>query len=133
MGIEAVNNVIRSRWKTNIADAQSVTTVYDNAPDTHPDDSLWVRLSIKYSQATLNEIGSQKTFRIRGRMVAQIFDRIEKGDKDINALIDTIRPFFRAVTDTGVTFMTPEVSVVGADGKWWQVNLSCPFYTNELV
>jgi len=134
MSVETIANTIRSRWKSQVADILTLPTVYDNAPpSSQPEDAKWARVWIVWGDSLLVEIGAQKNFRTVGQLVANLFLPVEKGDKDLLAVADTIRSAFRAVTVSGVVFRSPSITTVGRTGNWWQVDVSCPFYTDELV
>jgi hypothetical protein len=134
VSLETVANTIRTRWYTNIESGESIPTVYDNAPaDDQSDSSTWARVRILWGETLMPALGQQKTFRTVGRLLAQLYVPVENGDKAALELADSIRADFRAVTDTGVTFKSPSVSAVGREDNWWRVDVSCPFYTDELV
>lgn len=128
---ETLHNAIRSRFETQVETPQSITAVYDNGPDEHPDDALWVRWTVLPGASNQIELGANPSYRTVGVAVAQIFQPIKQGDKAALELADVIVTTFRAVTDTGVKFLVPSVRVVGRDGAWWQVNVTCPFQCDE--
>jgi len=133
---EAVANTIRSRFEAQVAVAESLTTQYDNQrlPDNVDVNSAWCRFAIKLGDGLLTEIGGSKTHRYPGVAIAQLFVPIHHGDREGLRLADVIKTAFRAVTVSGVTFRTPSVNNLGleTEKKWWQINVSCPFYFNEI-
>lgn len=134
MGWESKHNVINSRFKTEVADTQSVTTFYDNFPASPPDDSLWVNFTISQAESIQVEIGGNSgRFRQPGIAIAQLFAPVEAGTKDIKELADVVAASFRAVTDAGVTFRSPWLNQIGRVDQWWQMNVICPFYYDEVV
>lgn len=134
MDWEALHNVVRSRFKTQIADVQSVTVQYDNAPFTEPEDATWVRWTIVPAQTSLVAIGgTSRRYRTVGLAVASIFVPVESGDALALRLADAVATAFRCVTDTGVVFSSPSVINRGRDENWWQVNVECPFYADDLA
>lgn len=137
MTLRAKHNTIRSRFKTEVADARSLSTVYDNSRPsflsdvTQPHD--WARFTILHSEASQKEIGENMTFRYAGIAVTQLFTVIDKGDNDLLLNADTVVTAFRGVQVSGVRFGIPYATTVGRtpDGKWWQVNINCPFTFDE--
>ena len=130
MNFETLHNIIRTRFKTQVVDEGTLKVHYDNAPFEEPDGVIWTRLTIHHSTRQQVEIGKTKRFRVYGQMIAQLFEPVEGGDQGASQLADTINDAFISVTDTGVTFQTPFIDRVGRDGKWYQVNVVCPFYAD---
>lgn len=134
MNYQTLGNTIRSRFKTQIADARSLSTQYDNQDYTKPNNAMWCRLSILTGdsfQASFGGAGG-KRFRTPGTMIAQIFCPIGLGDKAALQMADYIVTAFRAVTDTNVVFKTPSVQRIGRTESEWQINVSCPFYVDDI-
>lgn len=134
MNSEAIANAIRSRFKTQIADVESLATQYDNQKFDNPDNTKWCRLTIKCGQTYQVSIGSPTGNRDRtpGVMIAQLFCPVGDGDGGLREVADAIREAFRRVTDTGVTFKTPSINEVGRNGAEWQINVNCPFYADDI-
>ena len=131
---ETIHNVIRSRFKALVEDVETLATQYDNEGEDHPEDALWCRFTIRTGESDRADLGvTPPRDRTVGVAIAQLFDPLEKGDKTILAMADKIKTAFKAVTDTGVTFRVPSITIVGRDGKWWQVNVTCPFYADVVV
>jgi hypothetical protein len=130
---EATANIIRSRFKTQVADAETVEVQYDNAPFDAPNDTLWIQLSILPGDSILAEIGETKTYRNPGVAIAAIYAPVGIGTKSSLEIADVINAAFRATSDSGVTFRTPSVKRIGRtrDGNSWQTNVSIPFFSDE--
>ena len=143
LDFEAMMNVIRGRFKSQIEDIESVPTQYDNAPFTRPTTGLWIRLSIVNGESNQVDLGNVKTFRGVGLMVASIFAPIHTGDKASLALADKIATSFRSLNIFGVRFRTPSINNVGEGrqgnaregrrGNLWQTNVVCPFQADNTV
>jgi len=136
MSFETVANTIRSTFKTQIADAQSISTGYDNAPYDRPENTKHVLLSIVPGESVQVSLGATKRFRHPGIMSAAILVPLEVGDKDALEIADFIDLAFRATTFTvsgqAVHFRTPAIQRVGRDGKWWRVNVNVPYYADTI-
>jgi len=134
---QSMFDAIRARFKAQVEDtiSPSLPTQYDNAPFTQPEDSQWCRLTILPAGSTQEDIGTAThRYRTVGVIIAQIFTPLEKGDKEPLIVADTIKTPFRSVSAAGVVYRTPSIGVPGRsrDNKWWQVNLTCPFYADDV-
>jgi len=132
MTFEAMANIIRSRFKNQVVGATGLLVAYDNAPFDEPDNAVWVRFTVLTGDSDQASFGAQKRFRTIGIAVAQIFQPIMQGDKASLALADRIVTAFRSVTDSGVVFKTPSLRRVGRTEKFNQINVSCPFYADDV-
>lgn len=130
----ALFNAIRSRFETEITDSLSIATQFDNAAFPKPGVTTnWIRFTIKLAGSDQKSMGaSTNRFRTIGVAIAQVFVPLYKGDDAALSIADSIRTAFQAVTDTGVKFETPSVDPVGSNGGYWQVNVRCPFYADDL-
>lgn len=124
--------VIRDRFETLITTAESIPTQFENAPPIDIVDRMAV-LTILPVASRQVEKGQTKTYRHPGIMIAQLFDAVETGDANIVVIADIINEQFRAVTDRGVKFRAPTVDVIGRRNSRWQINVRCPFYSEEIV
>lgn len=127
-----IANIIRLRFKNQIATPNALPTHYDNAPFEAPDNALWCSVSVLFGETFKRGLGNPSLYRTPGVMVASLHTPIETGDQALLSLADKIVRVFEAVTDQSVTFKTPSVQRVGRTGKWWQINVTCPFYSDQL-
>ncbi len=134
MTFEALANIIRSRFKTQIADVLSLFTQYDNQKADNPDNEIWCRLTIGFGESTQVANGGvgNNTFRTPGVMTAQIFAPMGMGEKGSYVIADAIKTAFRCVTDSGVVFRTPSIQRIGRVENSWQVNVNCPFHADDI-
>jgi len=129
-----MHNVIRSRFRTQVANALSLTTQYDNHVIDNPGNDNWCRLTILPGETKQVSIGAPSSNRERtvGVMIAQLFSPVQAGDGTILEIAESIRTAFKRVTDTGVVFQTPSLKRVGQQIDSWQINVECPFYADEI-
>lgn len=132
MTFETLANAIRSRFKTQVVGSTGLAVAYDNAPFTEPADSKWVRFAVLEADSSQVSLGTGRRFRTPGVAVAQIFVPIQQGDKDALVLADQIKLAFRAQSVGGVVYKTPSLRRVGRTGKWYQINVNCPFYADDI-
>jgi hypothetical protein len=131
---QSMCNIIRARFKTQVADVLKLPTQYDNQDYNNPDNRLWCRVSIRQGES--NQVSAGGTggnrHRTAGVMIVQIFGPTGKGDRDHLVVADAIKTAFRAVSDTDVKFRDPSVSFSGRVESEWQVNVTCPFYADDI-
>lgn len=130
MSYAAIHDTIRLRFKTLVADAQSVLVAYPNAPFTPPDSTTtWVRMSILDGESSQIELehNDGSTYRRVGNLVAQIFGPIELGTGALMDLADAIAAAFRRVYVSPVRFRVPSIDTIGRSEGRWQVNVTCPW------
>jgi hypothetical protein len=129
MTYEALHNAIRSRFETEVADALSLKTIYDNDPTQPPtDNSLWCRFTVLdgASRRIVNGIGE---YRLVGVAVAQLFGPIGLGDKTLQQKVDAVVAAFRGRSAEGVRYGDAYEQRVGQtrEGDYYQINVVCPF------
>lgn len=133
MDIEAARKEIGSRFKTLIADALSLPTMYDNQDTQEPESGDWCRLSILFGRGFLGEIGHVKRHRNVGVMVAQLFTPTGKGTASLMTNAKAIVDAFRDQSINGITYLEPAFIELGSEGKWYQGNVRVPWHTDEFV
>lgn len=132
VGYEDAGNTIRSRFQTKIVDVQGIPVIWDNSDDDLPATGLGVRFAIRFGGTRMRALGA-RDYQTSGLAFAMIFDRMNTGDKASLDLVDAIDAEFRAVTDSGVTFMAPTPRVIGRSGGRWQTNMVIPFVYHEVA
>lgn len=124
----SLHNAIRARFGTEVATTESLVTIYDNDPTCPPTDgSAWCRLSIRRSDDQQVEAGPS-SFRKHGRIYAQLFGPVEKGDGELLDLADAIVAAFEGASVAGVRYCEATVRPIGNDKKGsYQVNVEIRF------
>jgi len=134
MNSEERANIIRTRFKTLVADVLNLQTQYDNQDFENPDNDNWCRLTLKTTETFQVSFGNPQgnRYRTHGVMIAQLFGPLGNGDGKLREIADVIMYAFRGVTDNGVTFRAPSHDEVGIFGDSWQINVVCPFYSDDI-
>lgn len=138
MTLDAVNGAIRTHYDDT---HNAIPTEHDNHPIAHPDDAIWVRFSILPGENSQVSIGASTITKARTRRVgvamAQIFGPLNGGDAAVITVADAIEATFRRKTVGGpslaIQFRTPTIVRIGRRDDAWQVNVSCPFFVDEIV
>ena len=134
MNYQSACNIIRTRFKTEIADIYSLSTQYDNdGLFNKPDDGTeYSRFNIRTVSAEQVETGSTHRYRRFGLVVVQLFFPFGIGDKDLKITEDHIISAFEGSNDSDVHFKTAYLEEVGRDGSYWQENVNLPFYFDDV-
>lgn len=138
MNVNTVAKAIRAKFKADVADPQNLLVQYDNKDDKdQPEDGIWCRFTILPADTSQASIGGSATggqmFRTPGICIASLFAPYGSGDDALFALADLIAQKFRTTTYSGVVFRTPGIARVGRAGKWWQVNVTAPWYSDVFA
>lgn len=132
--LKTTGDAIRSRYKTLVGDAQDIDVHYENSPKKLPADGekKWIRTIILWDDQHQVETGAVPRWRQEGILVSEIRVPLGEGDSAARVLADVVVTAFRGVSFNSITFRSPQPRRVGRVGNWWQFNVSCPFYIDEL-
>lgn len=148
MGSEARRAAIEDRFRVNW-DAGSGTlrtpVAFENAPvlitrvdqaasiAKPPNSGSWVRLSIREGESNQVDLNSAPRVRETGRIYLQIFVVRGNGTAAARAFADLAKPIFRRAQFSGISCRVPTVQPVGDTEGWWQLNVSWPYYADDIV
>jgi hypothetical protein len=133
MSYEAQHNAIRNRLN-----AQWTTTpiAWDNVEFDRPDNSAYIQLVIQDSGTKQASMGAPDSnwFRSNGLLIIMIFVPLNQGDKVALEMADVLTAIFRRWVDapTRLRFGAPFIRNIGAEPKFYHVNVLCPFQRDEL-
>ena len=134
---QKLQDVVRKRFHDEFGDEYEVA--YDNAPFDQPDNEMWVRWTVVSGESFRVSLGATPRIRHTGVAIAQVFALAGKGTRDAVVLADRIKTKFLCTTDNtsvagnSVVFKTPSINQIGrSGGQWWQINVSCPYYADEI-
>lgn len=102
-----------------------------------PTSGCWVRLKIANTGADRASMGDpgNNVERNIGQVTVQVFAPAGDGEGAALELADVVRDIFRDWVDnaSGVRFRVPPYArQIGADGKWYQVNVIAPFEFDDF-
>ena len=95
--------------------------------------SEFIRLTIlsgKRYQASLG--GTVNVYRIPGIVIIQIFCPKDRGTKRVLVISDLIIAFLQSKVIGTVNFKTPYISFQNVVDSFYQVNVTCPFYVDNI-
>lgn len=133
MNTEEAHNAVRSRFSDLIARPEDLPTQYPNVDGfDRPANRTWARLTFRAGSASQTQIGTpRKRFREPGTLIVQVFAPAGDGERAALSIADKTKKAFRSVHAGGVVYRTPTVIPVGRAGEWYQVNVDCPYYTED--
>lgn len=134
MNLDAVSKAIRARFLAEVATPKSLGEFQvDNLEFTQPEDATWARVTVIPSATEQADIVPGRRYRAVGIAMFSFFSPFNKGDEELNLLADYACTKFRTVSASGVTYRTPSPARVGRAGKWWQVNVTVPWYSDIVA
>jgi hypothetical protein len=138
MSIQDLHNALRSRFNTTfvIANSQQANVAWPNYQFDPSGKDVWFIFTVLTNTADFTEIGSSKNQRTEGMVVVQVMSKLNVGDGAVQEWVDKVIATFRQWSSGGITFRMPYPVPVGrADdeyGAWWQTNVNCPFFHDEV-
>lgn len=135
MTYAVAHSAIRLRFET--VWAALTPAQMPNVKFTIPTSGSWVRLNIVDSGADRASMGDpgNNIERNLGQVTVQVFAPSGDGEGEANELADAVRDIFRDWQDSasGLRFRVPPYArQIGAEGKWYQVNVVAPFEFDDF-
>jgi len=130
--IQAAREAIYQRWVDNLP-AGLANYTFANEKYTAPTDTVWARLTVSHEageQDSLGKPGDRKFLR-RGRVLIQIFDKVNNGLRNLDSLADSARDIFEGASFSGLAFISADIRETGPDGEWYQILVDAPFDYQE--
>lgn len=111
--------------------ADRTPVAWDNTKFSPPDTDPWVRFAIRMSESEQDSLGrtGNRKFRRTGRVFVQIFQlNNEQGLTGGDTLTDAVLSVMEGNTFSGVYTLAGSPQEIGPSDKWWQINVSIPFW-----
>jgi len=136
----AMLDIFKARWD---ADAPAVNggvvppVRYDASGRAGDLTAAWARVTIRHSgasQAGLASASGERLWERRGIIVVQVFATLDAGGGLIlpDALANVAKNAFEGASTASLWFKDVRMNEVGADGPWFQVNVTADFeYTDR--
>lgn len=133
MNFQTTNKAIRdfivskSEW--------SIPIRYENMTSVEPDSGIWAKYVFIPSGSEDASIGSpgKNVVRSSGIFMISLFNDFGKGDGDLIEKADAIITDLRSAVLSGIRLRQAYMTRVGRAGKWWQVNVTCPWSSDVLA
>lgn len=135
MSFKATQDAIETLFSTQWAvAAPTVTVAYDGDgfdPGQIPE---FLRFAVREATDGIQaSCGTTNVlFRYFGTVFIQIFTPNQNGPGRALELADLVTPIFRSKIVNGIHYGVPVVTRVGPSDAWYQVNVSCKFYREEI-
>lgn len=132
MSFNQTRNIIQNKFETEFAVLYpNFKIVFDNIKSEKSKDGF-IQFSILNGTSALKGLGKKRLFRYPGVISIDIFYPLKKGTKLVDEIADNIETIFRAKTFSGITCRSVIRNDIGKEDNFWRVNLSYPFYRNEI-
>lgn len=93
-------------------------------------DQPWIRVSVRMGDSKRITLGDG-WYRTPGLIFVQVFTQSNDGAIVPHALAEKIADILRAQQFSGISCQTPSVNEIGVNSGWSQINVTCPFYTDN--
>ena len=103
---------------------------WENIAFNEPNNKPWVRLTIFNGTTEYRALQYKK--RYNGIINVQIFCPIKSGTDLARQYADSICSIFDSVVFESVSCDVASVTIVGADAKWYQINVDTPYWRDSL-
>ncbi len=126
---------VRQRIHQEVEDAypEGLALQYDNAPDVDQRNrKKWARVSLRNGVSFKVSTGTPNRFRHPGIILWNVFTKLNSGDNEAYKIADFISAVFQNTRVNDVHYKTVSVSFAGVDNGWYQVNVECPYYFDEI-
>lgn len=113
----------------------AIPVVHDNESydPTSSDVTEWVRLVIRPGDAEKKTIATVNSkYRYKGVVFLQVFTRDGVGTGRANEIADIFSAIFRDRIYSNIHFSVPAVTRVGNSNGWFQTNLDCGYYREDI-
>lgn len=132
-----IQDTCDDRMEAQIETPYAIQVGYDNEEFEPDEDNLgtyevWMLFHVLMGDSFQTSSGQHPRFRTPGVCIVSVFGKPLIGKDKMNAAVDLIIPKFRAVKDGSVVFYTPRAKNGRRDGRWWRVNVECPFYADDI-
>jgi len=105
-------------------------TAYDNASYKPEADKSWVRCTILDGETSQASVETRRTI---GLVIVQVFVPVNSGDAGARAMAKAVVDLVSNSSISGVRFKLPSVQPVGSNGGFWQMNVNCPIWDDEII
>lgn len=135
---ETMCNTLRSRVSTSVVSPLNLSLAWPNTLHTPPDPDpasdavIWAGLTIEHDDTEIICIGTAPIYRKRGSLVLRVrasFGRLEGSVMEVG---DDIARRLQSTEVGGITYEEPQISPAGRDGPWWLVDVTVPFFSDDV-
>ena len=133
----AMYRAAMDEFDVQVSSAFSYSYQADNMQFARPADSIWARTRVMFDGGREVMTGSGVVYRKNGRLEVEWYVPIETGWDEILTAVDRTVSVFRRSEVGILTFRTPvtrqrgRVTAEERRGKWWRIDVACPFLSDE--
>lgn len=129
---EAMYQAFETAWGATSA------FTHDNENFDPPVNAPFVRMVVRHDGSTLEAIGGagdggMNLYQRTGRVLLQVFGRLDKGTREADTLAQAARAIFEGTTlsSNAIRFNNVVLREIGPEGSWYQINLEAAFQYDE--
>ena len=133
--IKAVQTRFKAQVTANLVKGEVV--LYDNLADDlevkPSDQNPWIHVTVLHGDSNQVTFGSSsRRSRDNGLIIAMVNVPRSKGKARAYEIADIIRTGFSNKHIVNIIYRTVSLTRVGPNGKWWQLNVQCPFQADDI-
>lgn len=130
---DVIEQVLRERVATLVVAALAWPVQWPNTSISVRDDAAFLKVTNVWTESEQVTAGRNPRFRDRGTLILSLFTPLDAGEKASLDASVIVRAAMRATSVGDLTLRTPSLSKLGARGKWYQVNVNCPWYADNHI
>lgn len=128
MSISQLQYDIEAHFSNNWVETPVIyqNIAYNDVPE-------YIRINILSGKRFQASLGcNNNTYRTPGVLIVQIFTPKNTGTKRALDIVDLLITFLQSKVIGAVNFKTPYISFQNIADSFYQVNLNCPFYVDNI-
>ena len=130
MGQDVVRNVV----ETHLQDNWTQTPIqWENVHFEPIEGQSFIAPVIVPTSGIQISLGGVALNRWEGFIDISVFIPMNQGSKTGNDLADALIKLFYHYTEQGVSFYTGYAKPTGSTESWWKINVTIPYYFDELI
>ena len=128
-GYETAANTVRIGVNAII----TIPIEWDNGSLDKPENALWARATVAFTESALIMTGNGNTYRREGVLEFDVHSPLGSGEGESLTVIDSLRAAAIDLTLADVRFQQAEVSPGVSEAGWWVVSVAIPFFFDDDI
>lgn len=126
---------VRNSIYTYFIDQWGATSefTFDNEKFNPPNNTKWVRVSVRHRTSTQDTLGSVGTrqYERRGAVIIQVFTPLNGGTAEADSLVQTLQTMFEGVNIGEANVYEVPITEIGPSEEFYRVDVEALFVYNE--
>lgn len=128
---ETIESTLRQRVNTEIVGVLGWPVQWSNTAIDVRDNESFIKVTNVWGTSEQNTAGRNPRFRDHGTLMIGLFTPVDAGDKAALDAAVIVRAAMRSISIGDLTLQTPSIQKLGAQGKWYHINIACPWYADN--